>query len=192
MGTIPMFSYMPFAATIPYTLKRSRRARHIRVAVSCEAVTVTAPHWLAEHHIERFVADKAPWIEKTIAWYKAHTTPLQTAGTAQPSYGACRGRALKLVKEKLAFWNSQYGYSFHHVVIRNQRSRWGSCSKDGNLNFNYRILFLPEPLQDYIVVHELCHLRELNHSRKFWALMKQAIPDFVERKRELRKYRAAG
>ncbi len=176
----------------PYTLKRSRRARAIRVSVSCDAVTVTAPHWLAEHHIERFLHEKAAWIEKTVAWYKAHTKPFMTGETKQTGYMACRGRALKLVKAKLAEWNAHYQFSFNHVVIRNQRSRWGSCSKDANLNFNYRILFLPESLQDYIIVHELCHLKELNHSRKFWTLVGKTIPDWQTRKRELQQYRSAG
>ncbi len=183
----------PLPSTIhPYTIKRSRRARHIRVSVSCEAVTVTAPHWLALHHIEKFLADKADWIQKTVTWYKTQTKPFETGSTAQTSYAACKGRALKLVKEKLAVWNEHYDYTFNRVVIRNQRSRWGSCSKDGNLNFNYRILFLPESLQDYIIVHELCHLKEMNHSRKFWALMDKTIPDYEERKRELRNYRSSG
>ncbi len=68
----------------------------------------------------------------------------------------------------------------------NQRTKWGSCSKKGNLNFNYKIALMPEKIADYIVVHELCHLKEFNHSRKFWNLVVKIIPDYLEIKKELK------
>ncbi len=95
--------------------------------------------------------------------------------------------ARNLVKARLAHYNTHYGFCFGRVAIRDQRSRWGSCSSKGNLNFNYRILFLPEHLLDLVIVHELCHLREMNHSADFWALVAQTIPDHKERRRVLSK-----
>ena len=85
-------------------------------------------------------------------------------------------------------WNAHYGFSFGRVAIRDQRSRWGSCSKKGNLNFNYRLLFLPLPLVDLVIVHELCHLKEFNHSSAFWALVEQTIPDLALRRNALRHH----
>ncbi|MDE2188165.1 MAG: M48 family metallopeptidase [Patescibacteria group bacterium] len=79
----------------------------------------------------------------------------------------------------------QYG----KVAIRNQRSRWGSCSERRNLNFNYRLVRIPAHLADYVIVHELCHLVEFNHGQKFWQLVQKVIPDALERRRELRKFR---
>lgn len=95
-------------------------------------------------------------------------------------------RALALAKERLEFFNRTYGFKFNQVNIKNQKTRWGSCSKKGNLNFNYRIALLPEPSADYVIVHELCHLGELNHSRKFWALVAQTIPDYPRIRKALK------
>jgi predicted metal-dependent hydrolase len=95
--------------------------------------------------------------------------------------------ARNVVKARLSYYNAHYGFSFGRVAIRDQRSRWGSCSSRGNLNFNYRVLFLPEHLLDLVIVHELCHLREMNHSADFWALVAQTIPDHKERRRLLSK-----
>ncbi len=73
------------------------------------------------------------------------------------------------------------------IGVRNQKGRWGSCSRNGSLNFNFRVVYLPPPLVDYIVVHELCHLGELNHSKKFWSLVSQAVPDYRLMRKKLRK-----
>lgn len=101
------------------------------------------------------------------------------------AYAAQKEEARMLVHRKLIEWNLHYNLTYNRVAIRDQRSRWGSCSKKGNLNFNYRILGLPEPLQDYIIVHELCHLLMFDHSKEFWALVAQTVPDHVVRRRAL-------
>jgi predicted metal-dependent hydrolase len=97
--------------------------------------------------------------------------------------------ARALVEERLVHFNRHYGYVYHKVFIRNTRTRWGSCSSRGNLGFNYRIVRLSPPLVDYIVVHELCHLKEFNHSPRFWALVAECIPQWKLYRRELRKHR---
>jgi len=97
-----------------------------------------------------------------------------------------REEARRLVKERLSHWNEHYKHPLRKIFIKQHRSRWGSCSERGNLNFNYKIIFLPPVLQDYIVVHELCHLREFNHSPAFWALVAQTLPDYLARRRALR------
>lgn len=91
-----------------------------------------------------------------------------------------RDEAKEQIRAKLEFWNGYYGFVYQRVSIRNQSSRWGSCSSRGNLNFNYKLIFLPEELFDYVVVHELCHLRELNHSQRFWALVAETLPAYRE------------
>lgn len=90
--------------------------------------------------------------------------------------------ALELVEK----YRTSYPFPYNKITIRNQKTRWGSCSKAGNLNFNFRIIFLPPHLADYLVVHELCHLRQFNHSEKFWQLIGQVVPDFMKCRRELK------
>ena len=96
-------------------------------------------------------------------------------------------QARELVARKLVDFNTFYHFNIGKVAIRNQKSRWGSCSKRGNLSFNYRLALIPENLVDYVIVHELCHLGEFNHSKNFWNLVAQTIPDHVERRKELHK-----
>jgi predicted metal-dependent hydrolase len=101
-------------------------------------------------------------------------------------YAEHKEAARDLCHERLAHYNQHYSLHFNRVAIRNTRSRWGSCSSKKNLNFNYRILFLPAQLQDYLIVHELCHLQEMNHAAGFWNLVAQQVPDYKVCVAELR------
>lgn len=106
---------------------------------------------------------------------------------AQTSYEACKNRARKLVMERLKEYQPIIGVNFARVSIKDMSSRWGSCSSKNNLNFHYKIVFLPLELADYIIVHELCHLIEMNHSHRFWALVRKAIPDYRKKILEIRR-----
>jgi len=97
-----------------------------------------------------------------------------------------REQARRFVLQKLKYFNQFYNFKISRVSIKNQSTRWGSCSSLGNLNFNYKIIYIRPALADYLIVHELCHLGELNHSKRFWALVKQAIPNYKKLNRELR------
>lgn len=94
--------------------------------------------------------------------------------------------ARRLVRARLAEFSQFYGVKIGRVSIRNQWTRWGSCSKAGNLNFNYRLALIDADLADYVIVHEVCHLLEFNHSPAFWSLVAQAIPDYRLRRRRLK------
>jgi predicted metal-dependent hydrolase len=95
---------------------------------------------------------------------------------------AARARVLA----RLAYYGHRYDVTWNRVAIRDQRRRWGSCSSKGNLNFNYRLIFLPEHLFDYIIVHELCHLKEMNHGPAFWSLVAKECPQYEAMIAELR------
>jgi predicted metal-dependent hydrolase len=105
---------------------------------------------------------------------------------SKSEYLKYKDQALILVKNKLEHFNQFYNFKYNKVTIRNQSTRWGSCSRRGNINFNYKLALLPENLVDYVIVHELCHLGEFNHSKDFWDLVARTIPDFKERRQELR------
>lgn len=102
-------------------------------------------------------------------------------------YKENKDKALSIVKDRIEYFNTIYNFKWNRIVIRNQKTRWGSCSRKGNLNFNYKIALLPPESADYIIVHELCHLGEFNHSQKFWDLVAKTIPDYLVIRKDLRK-----
>lgn len=175
---------------IIYTFKQSRRAwRYMRVSIDINGnVIVTAPHRIHESVVEQFIISKSSWILEKLAY----TISLGRASVTQISrqdYMRHKISARVLAEKRLKVFNASYGLSYGRITIRNQVTRWGSCSRGGNLNFNYRIELLPSHLSDYIIVHELCHVAELNHSQKFWDLVAKTIPYYTEARKELRQHR---
>jgi len=99
-----------------------------------------------------------------------------------------RRQAQAIVAERLALWNQQYGFIYHRVTIKEQKTRWGSCSRQGNLNFNWRLLLAPLDILDYVLIHELSHLKEQNHAPRFWAVVAVACPEYRARRHWLRQH----
>jgi predicted metal-dependent hydrolase len=95
--------------------------------------------------------------------------------------------ARRFVKSRIAYFNQFYNFKFNKIFIKNQSTRWGSCSSLRNLNFNYKIIYLRPDLADYLIVHELCHLGEMNHSKRFKDLVSKTIPNYVKLNKELKK-----
>lgn len=119
-------------------------------------------------------------------WFLKKTSKKPKSKKQDLNYQTYKEKARKLVWERLLFWNRFYNFKVNQVRIKNTVSRWGSCSSLGNLNFHYKILFLPKHLQDYLIVHELCHLKEMNHSRKFWTLVEKTIPNYQANAHQLK------
>jgi predicted metal-dependent hydrolase len=101
-------------------------------------------------------------------------------------YQLYKEAARAVVHHKIAEVNEHYQFPIKKVFIKNSRTRWGSCSSRGNLNFNYKIVFLRPDLQEYLIAHELCHLGEFNHSSKFWDLVAQTVPEYKKLRKEIR------
>lgn len=173
---------------IGYKIKRSVRAKRLRLAVFLDGtVVVTSPLGLDQSLIEKFIAAKQRWLKDKIQFFRSvDRKAIRTF--SHEDYLKNKDRALVLVRNRVEFYNKMYGFSFNKVLIKNQKTRWGSCSRKQNLNLNYKIVFLPTEHQDYIIVHEMCHLKEFNHSRKFWALVEKALPNYLDIKTELRNH----
>lgn len=169
---------------IYFKLVRSKR-KTIALSITREAsIVVRAPIRTPLSYIARMVEKKSSWIEKGIRKMRAFPPPTKRRNTKQ-EYLKFKETARLLVHARIGELNKYYGFRYGKISIRNQKSRWGSCSKNGNLSFNYRIALLPPALADYLLVHELCHLREMNHSPRFWALVEKTIPHYRILRREL-------
>lgn len=170
---------------ISYSVKR-KRTKGIRLTVSCDGqVKVTAPYLLGNNLIEKFVFEKSKWILSKLDYFKKKKYVFLKSGIFKKNKDLAYG----IVKERVDALNRFYGFKYGRITIRNQKSRWASCSKKGNLNFSYKLAFLPPEVRDYIIVHELCHLKEFNHSFGFWKLVSQSIPDYIARRKSLKRIR---
>jgi len=170
---------------ITYTLKRSIRARALRISIlNRDQVIVTAPRTMSERVIERFVTSKSDWIISKLEYLKRLPDHLFLKNSKK-DFQKYKAAAHGVAQRRNALIHKNYRFDFKKIVIRDQKTRWGSCSKTGTISFNYKIALLPPHLADYIIVHELCHFGEMNHSRKFWALVGRTLPDFKLLRREL-------
>jgi len=171
------------AHMISYEVKESARAKSVRVTVHPDGrVVVTKPLRMSAVAAERFVHARSAWIEKALAAMRARALrearhpkvelPRLRRGTK--AYAEAVKAARVLLTERTHHYANRYGFRYGTIRIRNQKSRWGSCTKAGNLSFNFRLLYLPPELRDYVVMHELCHTVEHNHSTRFWDLVRQA------------------
>lgn len=171
---------------IVYTLKISKRSRSVRLAVSRDSfVTVTIPWRMSEGLASDFILQKSDWLFEKLTLFK-NSQKSSIPRSNRKDYLKYKELAREIAQRKLAYFNRFYNFSFARISIRSQKTRWGSCSGNGNLNFNYRIIYLSEKLCDYIIVHELCHLGQFNHSKNFWALVEKTVPDYRKIRKEVK------
>lgn len=149
------------------------------------AVVLTVPWGTAIAKAEEFVRQRAEWLRRAIA-RMANVKQLPVSG--RRDYLKHKEAARTFVHGRVAHWNSFYKLPHRRIAIKNTRRTWGSCSAKGNLNFSYKLLFLPRELADYVVVHELCHLLQRNHSKAFWNEVARALRNYKALRAELKKY----
>ena len=172
---------------VEYSLRQSARARCLRVTIYPGGeLSATLPRNFSLEQLENFLRQKADWILRKMNLARRRKPSILLPKASRREYLARKKEAFALVENKIDYFRGIYNLCPERISIRNQRTRWGSCSRKGNLNFNYRIIHLPEKYQDYIVVHELCHLKEFNHSRNFWNLVAETIPDYREIRKQIR------
>lgn len=171
---------------IAYQFKPNARSRHFRLTVHADGrVVATYPARTSRRAVLAFVREKESWVRDKLEQISALNSP-QSRPADRQDYLRRRESARRLILERLRHFNAAYGFRYQRVAVRDTRSRWGSCSAAGNLNFSYRLLDLEPGLRDYIIVHELCHLGELNHSARFWALVARTVPDYRARRHRLK------
>lgn len=146
---------------------------------------VRAPMRMSQADISRFVDSKTEWISKHLtAIYHRQSSPITPFTVVELRRLA--DAALQDIPRRVAKYAPIVGVSYGRITIRAQKSRWGSCSAKGNLNFNCLLMLCPEDVRDYVVVHELCHRKELNHSPRFWAEVMMVLPGFIEQRKWLK------
>ena len=149
-------------------------------------IVVRAPLRMAARDIQRFVDSKAAWIEKHLSAIQQRQQPV--ASTLAPEeLHQLADAAKQEIPRRAARFAALVGVSYGRITIRAQKSRWGSCSVKGNLNFNCLLMLCPEDVRDYVVVHELCHRKELNHSPRFWAEVEKVLPGYKAQRKWLKE-----
>jgi hypothetical protein len=131
-----------------------------------------------------------PWIESKIEDFKKHPISefsLMLRKRSRRDYIANKRKALQELKARLEYFNGHYGLAYNRVTIRDQKSRWGSCSEENNLAFSFRLIMAPPAVIDYVIIHELMHIKEKNHSAGFWKLMETAMPQYKTQRCWLRE-----
>lgn len=173
---------------VSYSIRLSKRARNVNLTVQNNGSLVVAlPLHIPEHKALAFIEEKKNWVLKNITEYTKGFSVVLPKHTKK-DYLLIKEPARGFIEEKVQKMNGHYNFSFNRVFIKNYRSQWGSCSSKRNLNFTYKLMFLPEELAEYVVVHELCHLKEFNHSPAFWELVSRVFPDYRSFEQRLKKY----
>lgn len=165
-----------------YELRRTSR-RTLSIEVNREAkLIVHAPHVMPIAQIEAFVRSHAAWIEEKQAKAKAKMLP----ELSDSEIIALKEKARAILTEKTAHYAAKMGVTYTRIGITSAQTRFGSCSAKGSINYSYRLMLYPPAAWDYVVVHELCHLKHFNHSRAFWQTVADVLPDYKERAKLLK------
>ena len=163
------------------TVIKSRR-KTIAIQVNSDlSVTVRAPYGVTEKYIEEFLNKNEAWISKQMNEIKETKERFEAEPTeklTREKVIALAEEALKVIPERVEYFAKVIGVTYGKITVRNQKTRWGSCSSKGNLNFNCLLMLAPPEVLDYVVVHELCHRKQMNHSKAFWTEVEKVFPDY--------------
>ena len=163
------------------TVIKSRR-KTIAIQVNSDlSVTVKAPYSVTEKYIEGFLNKNEAWISKQMNEIKVNRKSVELKNAENVTLDkikALADQALEIIPTRVEYFAKIIGVTYGNITIRNQKTRWGSCSSKGNLNFNCLLMLAPPEVLDYVVAHELCHRKQMNHSKAFWTEVEKAFPDY--------------
>ena len=167
-------------------IRSSRRTMSLEIKPDGRII-VRAPIRLSDARIRKFVEEKQEWILKNLEKMekreeiKEHVKRLSALERQHLQNKAC-----VVIPRRVAYFADKIGVSYGRITLRQQKTRWGSCAANGNLNFNWLLILSPPEVLDYVVVHELCHRKEMNHSQAFWKEVEAILPDYREREKWLK------
>jgi len=165
---------------LKYRIKKSSKAKRVSIRIDQNRqVTLTMPALFPEYLAKQFIDQKQAWIEEKLA-----TIPDNIY--TQEHYKQHKEKARRIISARVQDWAQIMGLSYNQLSIRHTNTRWGSCSSKRNLNFSYRLIFLDSELMDYVIIHELSHLVEMNHSKRFWNIVATYCPDYSDQRANLR------
>lgn len=172
------------------TVIRSNR-KTVAIQVNSDlSVTVRATRSVSEKDIEEILKKKEAWISKHIEKIKETKERVEAEPTeklTREKVIALAEEALKVIPERVEYFAKVIGVTYGKITVRNQKTRWGSCSSKGNLNFNCLLMLAPPEVLDYVVVHELCHRKQMNHSKAFWLEVEKVLPNYKEARKWLKE-----
>ncbi len=151
-------------------------------------VVVRTPYSMSRVKAEQFIEERRDWILKNQKALKEKQD--QKMVITQEMRKAGVEKAMEIFPKRVEYYARLMGISYGRITIREQKTRWGSCSGRGNLNFNWKLTLMPPEILDYVVVHELAHRKEMNHSRDFWKIVEQVLPDYQKRRKRLKELSA--
>jgi hypothetical protein len=170
------------------TVIRSRRKTIAMQVKPDGTILVRAPRLMPQWAVRRFVESRQDWIRNQLKKQAAAQKQREEAGIlTEKELKELAGNARRDLTARCEYWAERVGVTYGRISIRHQRSRWGSCSSKGNLNFNCLLMLAPESVRDYVVVHELCHRKHMNHSPAFWREVERAVPDWRSAKAWLKQ-----
>lgn len=170
-------------------IKSNRKTVAIQVNADL-TVTVRTPRSATRRDVDRILKKNEPWIRKHIEQMKekkAQYESMEINYLTNEEIKELADKARQYIPERVEYYARLVGVTYGRITIRNQKTKWGSCSGKGNLNFNCLLMLMPSEVIDYVVVHELCHRKEMNHSKAFWREVEQILPNYKESVRWLKK-----
>ena len=184
--------YQSAVYELTYRIVRSeRKTLSVSIQPDC-TITVRAPRSVSDSQIRRFLIEKQHWLITKYLEAKQKQETIPCSDLTDTQRAALTRRYIDAAKEyfpkRVAYFHEFTGGTYSRITIRDQKTRWGSCSSKGTLSFNWRLMLAPPAILDYVVVHELCHLRHMDHSPAFWQAVGEVFPDYASARKWLRKH----
>ncbi|MDE6943319.1 MAG: M48 family metallopeptidase [Lachnospiraceae bacterium] len=192
MDTILHIKYQSRSYELPYTLIRSKRKSYA-ISISPDGqITVRVPLVTSDREVRQILTQKQHWIVTKYLEQQEKQLNKPVSDLTDAQRNALTQRYIAAAKEyfpkRAAYFHQFTGGTYDRITIRDQKTRWGSCSARGTLSFNWRLMLAPPAILDYVVVHELCHLTHMNHSAAFWQAVESVYPDYRNARRWLKEH----